>query len=740
MVLSKNEQNAPATRSGANTVQHLHQQAREAIAAARTYAYRNVKPDGHWCGEIFVDVTMTCEYIFLMTWFKLDISADQEALIHHIRKEQRPDGSWALAPDAPSHVSSPTEAYLALKILGVDCGSPTMEAARKSILSQGGISSVRNITKIWLALFGILSWSDYPQMPAELIFIPANMPFSIYSLAAWARSFIVPLLILAHHKPVFELSGGLSGDSYLDELWCDPENKRITCGQNYWELAVNRDWVSFAMKFADNVLYLQSAIGLFPISWFRKAAIRKCMEFVLTRTEASGDYAPGYPPVMVALIAMHVEGITLDDPRMVRGLEALERHVVRKGREMYLQTTVSPVWDTILMCIGLLDSCSYFEDTAAELQASSHIQKALEWLQRMQNTACNGDWRIYRPLISPGAWSIQYHDFWNSDVDDTAAAVIVFLKHDATMIQSNCVVSAVEWLIGMQSSNGGYAAFEVDNNHFYLNKVPFCDVENLLCDPPSPDVTGRVLEAFGLFLAASSALDGKSSAAHPGLSKRVLRIRGACARAIDYLISEQEVNGSWYGRWGSCYVFGTSTVLCGLRYFLESGTHKDLGGRVHHGLDFLSSWQNVDGGWGESSRSYSWKPSEHENGTKDIPLHESTPSQTAWALMGLLAYQSTQDVNIQRRIRHLLETQTSRGRFAQSGKPGAVAESLDGLEIIAEGRTWPESNHTGTSLPNWMMMKYEYYPHYWPMMALGRFVAKVSAEASPPAYFSNKEA
>ncbi|KAK5089868.1 hypothetical protein LTR05_000035 [Lithohypha guttulata] len=695
----------------------LRQLTSRAAGSAEVYAFQQVHADGHWCGKLFCDVSITCEYVFLMFWLKLDISKDQGAFVHHIQRAQRADGSWGLVPDAPGHASPSTEAYLALKLLGVDPELPLMRRARAFILSQGGMASIRNITRIWLALFGILPWSALPQMPAELILFPSNTPFSVYKFASWARALIVPLLILDHHKPAFDLPDTeTSSDRYLDELWLDPLKKDIAYGKSYTSLASDREWTALAMKLSDKFLYHLTSTGLFPSSWTRKMALRKCLEWIFAHIEPSGHYPPGNPPGFIAVVAMHVANIGMNDPRFVRALQALDTFVIREKGEAWVQTTDSPVWDTILMSTALLDLESGLGERVEVRKA--HIRDALQWVKDRQiKYGSSGDWRTYRPLINPGCWSIQYFDTWNPDLDDTAAAVIVLLKHDPSLVESDIIVSAVEWILGMQNSDAGWGTFEAENTNFYLEKLPFCDTSGLLCDASMPDVTGRALEALG----------GAKKEGAMELHDRLKRVHQACDRAIQYLITHQEVNGAWYGRWAVNYIFGTSTVLCGLQYFTGLTEFHHLNENVERGLRFLSSWQNTDGGWGESSRSYSWKPCEYIEGKdNDIPTCGSTPSQTAWALMGLLAYLPAGNSSVQRGIKHLIDTQTTTGQDLTD-----QGTRVNGTTAEVQGKTWPEEViHTGTSLPGWMMLRYEYYKHYFPMMALGRYLAKVEeAEA-----------
>ena len=581
--------------------------AHRALDLAVKYTCEVVKANGHWCGELSSNATITAEYVFLRQALELDLKIDSDALCHWFFSEQKPDGSWSIAPgDYLGDVSTTTEAYLALKIQGIPSDAPPMQRARNFVITQGGVEKVRIFTRIYLATFGLFPWNSVPELPAELILMPAWAPINIYKLSSWARSTIVPLLMVSHHRPIFRLSNGQSAhNDYLDELWSSPTQKAVPYRKALREL-LWIDLVAFAFAFIDMVLsYLDGLRGFF----LREHALRQCSTWILEHQEASGDWAGIFPPMHVGLLALILEGHSLSDSCVVRGLEAVERFVWQDKRGKRVQACVSPVWDTILMTIGLRDAGIDGSD--------EHILKA------------------------------------------------------------------IEWILGMQNSDGGWAAFDLNNNSFFLNKIPFSDMDSL-CDPSTADVTGRILEAFGLVFKHTK---------HGYIDEALLnRMNTASRHGIEYLQSVQEPTGAWYGQWGSNYIYGTSNVLCGLEYYKHDHQVQNL---IQSALRWLKDVQNADGGWGESLDTY-----------KDPELAgcgSSTASQTAWGAMGLLAHLPPTDQVVCRSIAFPTRSQTDRK---------------------GEGASWPETEYTGTGFPRFFYLGYALYPHCFPMMALGRFLRR----------------
>lgn len=644
---------------------------KNALRQAANYSSNRQHGDGHWVGELKSNATITAEYVMLRQALGLDLTADRNELVAWLLSDQNPDGSWALATHYPGDVSTSVEAYFALKLLNVQPDEPPMRKAREFIISVGGIAKVRIFTRIFLATFGLFPWKAVPELPPELIMIPDSSPFSIYRFASWARSTIVPLLIISHHRPIYPLPNGTSeSNDLLDELWYNAAQKLVPYSPPLWEL-IKTDLVASAFVVADNVLHLLGGLRSSPT---RPYARRRCIDWILQHQEEEGDWAGIFPPMHAGMFALCLEGYTMDDAPVIKGLEALERFTVCDKKGKRIQACVSPIWDTILTTIGLCDAG----------HASKRTARAMDYIKARQLCGPEGDWRIYKPDITAGGFSFEYFNRWYPDVDDTAAAILAMTKEDPQLTSSlSAVVKAVEWILGMQNNDGGWGAFDVHNDRLFLNKIPFSDMDSL-CDPSTADVTGRILEAFGLLTQSRCAIS----------ASLIDAMKVACERAIDYLLDTQEANGSWYGRWGSNYIYGTSNVICGLAYFSSRDGKSDrLDRSLEAAVQWLKSIQNPDGGWGETLLSYK-RPELAGCGP-------STASQTGWSLMALLDCLTVEDKAVQGGVEYLLRTQTQ-------------SEHKDEA-------SWPESHFTGTGFPNHFYLGYSLYAHYFPMMALGRY-------------------
>lgn len=650
--------------------------ASNAVKLAVNYAWDDVHDDGHWYGELKTNATITAEYVMLYQALGLEKSLcrDCEALCQWLLSDQNPDGSWGIAPNYPGDVSTSTEVYLALKILGVCTKTPAMQRACSFVKSAGGVAKVRIFTRIYLATFGLFSWKAVPELTPELIFMPSWAPINIYSFCSWARSTIIPLLILSHHQPVFELPNGKFADNdFLNELWCDPTDRVVLYTKPVVDL-LKKEKAALLFTIVDKVIYQLGGLRSYP---FRGYARRQCVKWILEHQEEAGDWAGIFPPMHVGLIALRLEGFSMTDTCIVRGLEAVERFAWQdKEGGKRIQACVSPVWDTVLMSIGLCDAGVSSKD--------ERLVKAINWIKGHQLLGPEGDWRIYQPNINPGGFSFEYYNTWYPDVDDTAAVIIAFLKQDPNSASSKHLIKAVEWALGMQNKDGGWAAFDYENNKLFLNKIPFSDMDSLL-DPSSADVTGRILEAFGLLRNVSSRVNVPE--------ELLKKIDMACHRGIKYLASTQERNGSWYGRWGSNYIYGTSNAVCGLVYY--SDCDPLVPSLIDRAIEWLKLVQNTDGGFGEVLDTYK-DPTIAGHG-------KSTASQTAWGSMALLAHLPSNDEAVRASIAYLVSSQTKRR--------GA-------------GASWPETEYTGTGFPKFFYLGYSYYPHYFPMMALGRYLQK----------------
>ena len=649
----------------------LASRARTARDRAVRYAFSHAKADGHWCGEQLGNATMTSEYVFLRQSLGLDLIVDRDALCHWLISDQKPDGSWSLAPDYPGDVSLSVEAYLALKILGIAADDIHMVNARRFITAVGGVPKVRVFTRFYLAAFGLLPWASVPEMPVELILLPASFPINVYRLSSWARAIVVPLLLLRHHQPVFALPNGRhSNNDFLDELWIDPGQKSVPYCKPLKEL-YHTDFVSCCFAGIDKILRLVGGLRLWPL---RGYARRQTVNWILDHQESTGEWGGGiFPAAHFGLLALHLEGFSTDSIPMARNLESIERLALKDKGGKRIQPCVGPVWDTILMCMGLIDSGV---DTNNE-----NLSRSIEWFKSRQLFGPEGDWRIFNPQRLSGAFSFEYVNAWYPDVDDTAAAIIAVMKRDRQQLNSTMVIAAAGWILSMQNRDGGWGAFDKDNDSLFLNKIPFSDM-GALCDPSSADLAGRVLEAFGL-MAESSAHTKFNFDLH-------MQIVSSGVRAIDYLSATQEQSGAWYGRWGCNYIYGTSNVLCGLAsYYWGNQKVKDM---VARAIKWLQYVQNEDGGWGEGLDTYIHP--------ERAGCGESTPTQTAWALMALLAHLPKHTQSIERGIHYLTQSQT---------------------DIKGDEGTWPQRLYTGCGFPGHWYLGYALYSHYFPLMALGRY-------------------
>ncbi|KAK2605924.1 hypothetical protein QQS21_003650 [Conoideocrella luteorostrata] len=649
----------------------LVSQARTSLTRASDFGLNTIKEDGHWNGELRSNATITAEHVFFYQSLGVPIP-DSAAYRHYLLSHQNEDGSWGIAPFYPGDVSTSAEAYLALKILGVSTESPEMSKARGFIRRVGGIAKVRIFTRIFFAQFGLFPWDYVPQLPAEFIFMPASTPMNVYRLSSWARATLIPLFVIRHHESTYALPNGLSkNNDYLDELWLDPGQKTVPYSKPIFETP-GLDILSIAITCVDNALYFFGGLRKQPL---RRLALNRCIKWILERQEPEGDWAGIVPPMHAGIQALLLQGYKIDDPRIQRGIAALERFTWEDDRGKRLQSCVSPVWDTILMSRGLCE--------AGADKTDHRILRSIRWIKSRQLTGPEGDWRVYSPALQSGGFSFEYNNSWYPDVDDTAAAILTLLNQNFTSVDCVTISRAVKWIGGMQNKDGGWGAFDLNNDKLWLNKIPFSDL-NALCDPSSEDVTGRVLEAYGLILKAA-----ENTYVDPEITQI---ISTTSERALFYLASTQEITGSWYGRWGSNYLYGTSHALCGLQYFSQG--NEMVQNMMSSATEWIKEVQNSDGGFGEELMSYK-KPSLAGRGV-------STPSQTAWGLMALLTTCDPADDSVVAAVSYLVSTQAEEG--------------------AGVGWSWPEERYTGTGFPNHFYIGYTLYRHYFPMMALGRYV------------------
>jgi squalene-hopene/tetraprenyl-beta-curcumene cyclase len=607
-------------------------QLRQALDRAVQWLLEHQDAEGWWCGELETNVTMTAEHILLLRFLGLSVESIRDGAIRHILNNQRADGSWALYFDGPADLSTTIEAYVALKVLGVDPSSEAMQRALALILQQGGVANARVFTKIWLALFGQYPWSGIPSMPPELVYLSPNVPFNLYDFACWARGTIAPLLIVISRRPVKSL--GCSVPELIAPGTKDLLTRVPGSGFFWW---------------TDKLLKLYET---FPWQPGRKRARRRLVKWITDRQEADGSWGGIQPPWVYSLIALSLEGMNTDHPVMRRGIEGLEGFVLEDESGWRFQACMSPVWDTAWAMLALRRAGLDRDHPA--------LQRAVQWMLKEQ-IFTGGDWQVRCGKVPCGGWAFEFENDIYPDIDDTAVIVLALLEAGTKIAVQTAVDRAVQWVLVMKSRNGAWGAFDKDNTRAIVYKLPFADFGAML-DPPTEDVTAHVLEML----------------AHVDAPDKERVIRGA----LKYIRQTQRADGAWFGRWGVNYLYGTWCVISALAALRDTGY--EVQDMIDRGCSWLLEHQNEDGGWGESCYSY-------EDSTF-AGVGQSTPSQTAWAVLSLQVAGLGKHTACLRGLTYLLQTQ------------------IDG--------TWEEREFTGTGFPQDFYLNYHLYRHVFPIMAL----------------------
>ena len=641
----------------------------EAIANTIGLLRKTQHEDGYWWGELESNPTMEAEYIFLTHILG---AADQERwdkTARHIERQQGEDGGWRLYYGAASDLSTTVECYAALKMAGRDPESPSMRKARDLVLSKGGIEKARSFTKIWLAMLGQWEWSGTPYIAPELIYVPKGVPFNVYSFASWARGTVIPMTVILSQKPVFSPPPGMD----IDELYVNgKENAAYTI-----PLPDGFGWERIFYA-GDRLLRAAERVLWIPV---RGKALSEIERWIVERQEADGSWGGIQPPWVYSLIALYQLGYTLDDPVLRQGLDGFESFAIEDDETWRLQACVSPVWDTCLTLNALHDAGVDRDDPM--------LVKAADWLVERQ-IRTPGDWSVQVPDQEPGGWAFEFHNETYPDTDD-AAEILIAIHQAGTNLGAErdaAIDRGMRWLLSMQSKNGGWGSFDKDNTSTLATKLPFFDFGETI-DPPTVDVTAHILEAIGI-LGWPTDSDAVKS-------------------AVDYIWAEQEEDGPWFGRWGVNYLYGTAAVLPALEAIGQDMTDP----RVQRAADWIESRQNTDGGWGETCASYA------DPGLRGIG--ESTASQTAWAMMALLAAGRHSGDAVARGARYLVTTQCEDGTWDE---PQYTATGFPGYGI-GDRRFRSPNGKPGellpTELPSGFMIKYHMYRIYWPLLALGRY-------------------
>nr|WP_208111520.1 squalene--hopene cyclase [Enterovirga rhinocerotis] len=607
------------------------------------------KSDGHWCFELEADATIPAEYVLLGHFLGEEPNLDLEAKIgRYLRRIQGEHGGWPLFHGGAFNISATVKAYYALKMIGDDPDAPHMVRAREATLAYGGAERANVFTKIQLALFGQISWRAIPSMPVEMILLPRWFPIHLSKMSYWARTVLAPLLVLMALKPQGANPRGIG----VSELFLPKGAPRPPKEKSH----VKPGWAAF---FGGLDVVLKGVDRAWP-KGTRERAIAKVVDFTKERLNGEDGLGAIYPAMANAVMMFHTLGYKPDHPDYAIARLALAKLVVEKDDEAYCQPCVSPIWDTGLAAHAMIET----GDPRAEAAAA----EALRWLKPHQILDVEGDWAEARPGLRPGGWAFQYGNDHYPDTDDTAVVAMAMdrlkpkLADGATFDEP--IKRALEWTEGMQSTNGGWGAFDADNTYHYLNNIPFAD-HGALLDPPTVDVSARCIG----FLAQMG---------EPKDSPRM-------QAAIRYVEAEQMADGSWFGRWGVNYVYGTWSALCAL----NAAGVEPTAPSVRKGVAWLLSVQNPDGGWGEDADSYKLDYSGYEPAP-------STASQTAWALLGLMAAGETDNPAVARGIAYLVAHQEE-----------------DGL--------WGQEHYTGGGFPRVFYLRYHGYPKYFPLWAMARY-------------------
>ena len=618
---------------------------KRALGAAQSFLFAKQHEDGWWCGELEADTTLESDYIFLHTVLGTRDERRFQQCAAEILRHQNADGGWPIYYGGPSNISASVKAYFALKMCGYLPEDERMLRARDRILEMGGVPACNTFSKIYLCGLGQYDYDAVPAIPPEIVLFPNWFWFNIYEISSWSRAILIPLSICYAKKPFKKIPDEWN----IDELF--PDGRHGSALRLKWDKK-RIGWRNFFLVL-DRLCHWFERVHVRPL---RSIALKAAERWMVERFEGSDGLCAIYPSILNSIIAMRCLGYSLDDPQVIRALDEFEKLGIEEGDRFRMQPCVSPVWDTAYALFALGES--------GVSSTEPRMVRAAEWMLKKQNRR-KGDWSVKVPKAEPGGWYFEFNNEFYPDVDDTAQVLLALNQTETkdARFQSEAAQRGINWILAMQCKDGGWASFDKDNDRMVFQYVPFAD-HNAMLDPATVDITGRVLECL---------------AAH-GFTLKDKPVR----RAIEFIRKQQEPDGSWFGRWGVNYIYGTMCVLRGL----EAIGFDPNDAMVQQATEWLRMNQNSDGGWGESIASYD-----------DVNLKgqgASTSSQTAWAVLGLMAGGDIRSESLARGIAYLLDQQQADGG-------------------------WREVPYTGTGFPRVFYLKYHAYPWYFPLMALAKY-------------------
>jgi squalene-hopene/tetraprenyl-beta-curcumene cyclase len=627
------------------------------IDLARRHLFSQQHEDGYWCGELEADTTLESDYIAIHTLLGTGNRRRMEMAVPEIVRHQNEDGGWPIYKGGPSNISASVKAYFALKLMGYKADHPVLERARTKILALGGATECNTFTKIYLCFLGQYDWEAVPAVPPEIVLFPNWFWFNIYEISSWSRAILVPLSVAFAKKPFKKIPAEMG----IDELFIGGRHGKH----------LHLKWAEKRLSWRNFFLVLNRIVHFcerFNIRPLRKLALKRAERWMLDRFEKSDGLGAIYPGILNSIIALRCLGYSADDPQLIRALDEFEKLGIEEAGvpdhsepTFRMQPCMSPVWDTAYAMFALGESGIAKDDY--------RLLKAADWILSKE-VRHKGDWAVKVRRVTPGGWYFEFNNEFYPDVDDSAMVLLGLDKvhNPRERYQHEVSQRAVDWILAMQCQSGGWASFDKDNTRMVFQYIPFAD-HNAMLDPPTVDITGRVLEMLATY----------------GYTKDDAPVK----KAIEFILSEQESDGSWFGRWGVNYVYGTMQVLRGLQA-MGVDYHEPY---IQQAAEWLRMVQNADGGWGETCGSY------------DDPVTRgigpSTPSQTAWAIMGLLAAGDTRSDSVQRGILYLLRTQKANG-------------------------SWDEEQYTGTGFPRVFYLAYHLYRDYFPLIALSTYAREFS--------------